>query len=120
MQYDGHRPPTPNVRRVPNRQVMSGDPIAELRARFIADQEDRLMSTLCATCNKHRDRRGALCDECTFNRRLAFQRYRFETGQMSEWVAEPAVVPRPITPVGHGSLDDWSPESIQLAVSRHG
>lgn len=32
-----HEPPTPNVRRiVPRRQVMAGDPIAELRARFIA------------------------------------------------------------------------------------
>lgn len=74
---------------------------------------------LCESCKKHpAERRQRLCADCILHRRVLFTRFRYEAGDITEDGPFPPIRPEPVTKVGHGSLDDWSAESIAKAVGQ--
>lgn len=73
----------------------------------------------CLNCGQPvYDPDAELCVDCLFYRRVMFQRFRYEAGDLTEFPDDlPPLREALVTPVGHGSLDDWSADSIALAVS---
>lgn len=75
------------------------------------------VNPVCKACSKPCPRFADLCDDCVFYRRVMFQRYRYERGDLTEFPdAMAPLEPAPSSPVGFGSLDDWAPETIERAV----
>jgi predicted nucleic acid-binding Zn ribbon protein len=90
------------------------DEAPEVRITLVSRQR------FCENCGKAVEQREQLCPDCIFMRRVMFQRARYQAGAMDEFAALPPIEQskRPDIPAGVGSLDDWNPVSIHMAVNR--
>jgi hypothetical protein len=72
----------------------------------------------CEVCHKNPVvKRERMCADCIFHRKVMFQRFRYEAGELTEEAEYEPLVERPMgEALGIGSLDDWLAESIKLAV----